>query len=57
MAHFGASGVESVTLLQYRKCVPHVAVYKMDPEVGPACFPLPEPLQQAYMGITRSPLP
>ena len=31
----GAPGVRSDTLIQYHDCVPHMAVYKVNPEVGP----------------------
>ena len=31
----GEPGVRSVNLLQYNYCVPHVAVRKLKPEVGP----------------------
>ena len=33
----GEKGVGMVSLLQDHYCIPHVAVYKVDPEVGSTC--------------------
>ena len=35
VGHMGASGVVSITLLQYHNYILHVAVRKVNPDVGP----------------------
>ena len=43
---FGAYGVGPVPLLQDHKCVPHVIVNKVNPDVGPVHFSSLTPLHR-----------
>ena len=41
---FGALGELTVPFLQNHNCVPHVAVHKLNLEVGTVCLSSPEPI-------------